>query len=84
MRSESVELLARVFRAYLSSHPQSVHEDVRHGLSDEDVDFLVQAVEVVASYNMPHDLDQESTQQRKKDILEDMEKRLRALDHDSD
>lgn len=81
MRHESVELLSRVFRDHLSSNPHTVGEGIRRGLSGEDILFLVQAIEVVATYKVPHDLDQDSTQQRRQEILEDMEIKLRALDY---
>lgn len=83
MRSESVELLARVFRDHLSSHSQNALYYGSRGLSGVDVKFLMQAIEVVASYKMPHDLNQSSSQQRREEILEDMEVILRALDKDS-
>jgi hypothetical protein len=80
MRNESAELLARVFRGICPPYSQHEIDHVQSGLSGADIRFLLEAIEVVASYQMPHEFDEASTPERRREILEDMEEKLRALD----
>lgn len=81
MRSESIELLAIVFGERIRpSYSQHEIDHVQSGLSGADIRFLLEAIEVVASYKMPHEFDEASTPERRREILEDMEEKLRALD----
>lgn len=74
-----MELLARVFREHLASCSQSELREVGRGILGRDICFLIQAIEVVASHQMPLEFDQQSTHQRKLEVLDEMEKKLRAL-----
>lgn len=80
MRFESIELLARVFRDYISSASAPDVNNARCGLSGDDIRFLVRAIEVLASFKMPHAMDQESHEQRRQEVLKEMESKLRAVD----
>lgn len=88
MRLESVELLAEVIRHHLhvptpQAHIQdkSTGNEYDLGLNESDVNFLVQAMNVVASHPISsYDIDQaENARRRRHETWTNMEQQLRAL-----
>ncbi|KAF2171076.1 hypothetical protein M409DRAFT_19048 [Zasmidium cellare ATCC 36951] len=88
MRLESVELLAEVIRQHLhvptplaQMREQSSGNEYNVGLTESDVNFLVQAMDAVARHPIStYDIDQaESARRRRLETWTDMEQQLRAL-----
>lgn len=79
MRSESTELLARVFRDYLRSSSTTDTEAMRCGLTGDDIRFLVRAIVVVATFTTTYALDQESEEQQRQRVLAALDRKLNAL-----
>lgn len=88
MRLESVELLAEVIRHHLhvptpQAHvqEQSSGNEYNLGLTESDVNFLVRAMDVVASHPISsYDIDQaENARRRRHETWTNMEQQLRAL-----
>lgn len=80
VRYESTELLARVFRDRLCSSSTVGAEAIQHGLTGDDVRFLVRAIVVVATFTTTYALDQETEEQQRQRILAALGAKLNALD----